>query len=398
MRPAIALLGLLALLPKPQVEVQVLIGSRGVPGYGFSRAIIIDHTKVPNTDQTNFPVAVAGTYTYLKTVGNGGKVQSSSGFDIIFTSDSAGQTLLACEQESWDGTTGAVAYWIRIPTLSHVQDTTVYVWYGNSGVSTEQCTRAAVWDSNYKAVWHNRVYSGTTGDGFCGIAGGHFYVCDSTGNGHTGDKSGGSSPAATGLIGGALSAGVASVPIAGTFAELLSGTTLITIETWLEPFDVTNGLRYPAVGPNASSQSTLFLNFGRVGSNNNTITFGYTLSSTFANRVDVNTTSNTLTNSVWHHVTAVLDIATTGNDKIYFNGQANSGTGAVVGSPGSTFATLTGTIRQGFDGYNSPNFFNGLIDEMRLSVGARSADWATTSYNNQSSPSTFYSVGSEVIH
>lgn len=37
---------------------------------------------------------------------------------------------------------------------------------------------------------------------------------------------------------------------------------------------------------------------------------------------------------------------------------------------------------------------NGSLDEIRLSNVARSASWITAEYNNQSSPSTFYSVGS----
>ena len=41
--------------------------------------------------------------------------------------------------------------------------------------------------------------------------------------------------------------------------------------------------------------------------------------------------------------------------------------------------------------------FNGLIDEVRLSSTARSSDWILTSYNNQSSPSSFYNVGAEEI-
>jgi Concanavalin A-like lectin/glucanases superfamily/IPT/TIG domain len=39
-------------------------------------------------------------------------------------------------------------------------------------------------------------------------------------------------------------------------------------------------------------------------------------------------------------------------------------------------------------------YFNGVIDEVRVSSISRSADWITTEYNNQSSPSTFYTIGS----
>jgi RHS repeat-associated protein len=43
-------------------------------------------------------------------------------------------------------------------------------------------------------------------------------------------------------------------------------------------------------------------------------------------------------------------------------------------------------------GYES--YFNGTIDEVRTSKIARSADWIKTEYNNQNSPSTFYTVSS----
>ena len=40
--------------------------------------------------------------------------------------------------------------------------------------------------------------------------------------------------------------------------------------------------------------------------------------------------------------------------------------------------------------------WNGQIDEVRISNSVRSADWITTEYNNQNSPSTFYTVGSPI--
>src|SRR5947209_815261 len=68
-------------------------------GYGYSRTITIDHNKVPNTDQTSFPVLISGTYAYLATVSNGGRVVSSNGYDIVFTDSS--YHLLNWELESY---------------------------------------------------------------------------------------------------------------------------------------------------------------------------------------------------------------------------------------------------------------------------------------------------------
>jgi len=41
-------------------------------------------------------------------------------------------------------------------------------------------------------------------------------------------------------------------------------------------------------------------------------------------------------------------------------------------------------------------YFNGILDEARLSNVVRSSDWIETEYNNQYNPSTFYSLGSQV--
>ncbi|HKO44531.1 MAG TPA: hypothetical protein VJU84_14730 [Pyrinomonadaceae bacterium] len=46
-------------------------------GYNYQRTLTIDHNKIPNTDQVNFPVLISGTYSYLAMVSNGGYVQNA---------------------------------------------------------------------------------------------------------------------------------------------------------------------------------------------------------------------------------------------------------------------------------------------------------------------------------
>src|SRR5579885_1498466 len=123
-------------------------------GYAHRRTITIDHTKVPNTDQSNFPLLFSGIYTYLATTGHGGGVTNANGYDIIFTNDAAGTQILPFEQQSYNGATGAVNYWVQIPLVSHTLDTVFYLFYGNSAVTSDQSNKTAVWDGNYKGVWH----------------------------------------------------------------------------------------------------------------------------------------------------------------------------------------------------------------------------------------------------
>ena len=48
--------------------------------------------------------------------------------------------------------------------------------------------------------------------------------------------------------------------------------------------------------------------------------------------------------------------------------------------------------------YNmTSGYYGGYEDEVRLSNVARSGGWILTEYRNQSSPSTFYAVGSEIL-
>src|SRR5258708_2997504 len=123
-------------------------------GYRYGRVVTIDHTKVPNTDQANFPFLFNTTDAMLKTASNGGHVNSIYGYDIIFTSDAAGTQKLDHEIESYNPASGQFIAWVRIPALSHTTDTAMYLFYGNSSIATSQENKTAVWNSNYKSVWH----------------------------------------------------------------------------------------------------------------------------------------------------------------------------------------------------------------------------------------------------
>jgi len=65
--------------------------------YSFSSPVVINHTKVPNSDQINFPIGFIGNYAWLADVGHGGHVQSAQGFDIVFCTNQDGTGLLDFE-------------------------------------------------------------------------------------------------------------------------------------------------------------------------------------------------------------------------------------------------------------------------------------------------------------
>ncbi len=123
----------------PTQSVSATVTLQYANGYSYQRAIVIDHTKIPNTDLNNFPFLISGTFPYLANAANGGKVQNASGYDIIFTPDAGGTNKLDHEIESYNPATGQFTAWVRIPVLSHTQDTILYLAYRNASVSARAC-------------------------------------------------------------------------------------------------------------------------------------------------------------------------------------------------------------------------------------------------------------------
>jgi regulation of enolase protein 1 (concanavalin A-like superfamily) len=331
-------------------------------GYTYRRAITIDHTKVPNTDQTNFPVLISGTYSYLATTSNGGNVTSANGYDIIFTSDATGTNVLPFEVESYDPTSGAVVYWVQTPTVSHTADTALYVFYGNASVTTDQSNKTAVWDSDYVGVWH--FSNGTTLSGADSTS--HAYSL--TNNNNTG--------ATSGQIDGAASFNGSSNYLSNSSVSIASGSS-ITVSFW-------NYVTSP------NSQGSFAFTIGgsddpdRISAavpwTNNTLYWDYGASS--SGRVSTGYGSYL---GSWTHVVLKYD-ASSSTHYIYLNGSL--ATSNVNSS--SPQAAQTGIDIGEWLSY----FENGKIDEFRVSNIARSGGWITAEYNNQNSPSSFYSVGS----
>ena len=342
--------------------------------YAFERALVINHSKVANTDQVNFPVLVSLTDPAMASVGNGGHVASPNGYDIIFTSDAAGANTLDHEIESYNPATGQISMWVRIPTLSHTTDTTIFMWYGNASISSSQENKAGVWDSNFQTVLHMDETTGST-------------VFDSTENGNNGTyfSSRFSSPVnpVSGKIGGAQSFDGSS-----NFVEVpdsqMNGLTAFSLSLWTQTTDTLSGSTYNLL-------PTLVGDTGFAIDINNGDVSMYWPSTSGGNLVS----SDTISDNQWHHIAAVNDGTAI---HLYLDGQ-DTGVGLASGQPPTTgwwFNWLVGALARICDiGPCAQAFYQGNIGEFRFSNSARSADWIATEYNNQSSPSTFVTAGAE---
>jgi len=98
-------------------------------------------------DLSYFPVLVSTLDTDLRD-----KTQDD-GDDILFMGEVGVANKLYHEIEHYDGSTGKLVTWLNIPSVSHDEDTVLYMYYGNPGCSSQQVPER-VWDSNYQAVWH----------------------------------------------------------------------------------------------------------------------------------------------------------------------------------------------------------------------------------------------------
>jgi hypothetical protein len=125
-----------------------------LPTWLFRRSITIDHTKIPNTDQYNFPMVFAGTFDSLRLVETGGRVTDQNGYDIGFFSDATLSSSLAYERGFYTGSNGQCAYYVLLPTASSTIDGTIYLAYGNPSITSDLSVSSSVWDSNYVGVYH----------------------------------------------------------------------------------------------------------------------------------------------------------------------------------------------------------------------------------------------------
>lgn len=349
--------------------------SNGMSMHKKSRTITIDHTKCSASDSTNFPMLFGGQYDWLAMPAFGGDVARRDGFDIFFTSDAAGQTLLKFERAIYSPD-GKCEFYVKIPTLSHTTDTIIYIWYGDPSVTTDQSDKEDTWDSNFWAVYHLTEF-------------GKAYLNSKSGYIELVDLANYMEPvSATGLLGGGnigqglitYDGGIQTSSILGSGIPIATGP--ITVEAIFKRMDLTSDCYIVGYGDNSG-------NGKRIG-----------LYSTSATIYVPECSSNALSVSLAadddiHHLAAAIPAG----------GNISDGTAYLDGSPLST-------SRIGSDGYNNSGvqiriggipgydgglFMRGFVDECRISNVARSADWILATHNNLNNTSSFYSIGDEVM-
>ncbi len=374
-----------------RVAEHLTVAIRGVPNWynaswGYRERITVDRNKVSGS-ATSFPVLVNTTDPDWRHTANGGHVGSVTGWDFVFT-DRDGLTKLDHEIEKYASTTGEFVSWVRAPFLSSTLDTVVYLYYGNAGASDQQNV-TGVWDTNYKGVWHMTTTSTNTTLTF-----------DSTVNSNTGTKLSVSEPTSTstGQIDGAQSFdGVNDYVRDGTMNSFSSNLTTGSFSAWIKTSSTAIQVLAGTLNePTSEAFYRIIINFNPTTGANETGKLQLYIRSNSTNDLGGGVNSNTgIVDDKWHHIVMTHD-KSAGTINIYVDGvvqdivyfQQQTGTSWIAWN----FPILLGALNSG----GTPqNFFNGSMDELRISNVVRSSARIQTEYNNQSSPNTFYDLGAE---
>ncbi len=338
----------------------------------YRRKITIDNTKVSG-NLNNFPVLIN-----IASDSNIASGAQTSGNDILFTDEYG--TKLNHEIESYTSGTGALVAWVRVPHLKGDEDTVLYLYYGNSSASDQQ-NATGVWDNNYLGVWH--LGESSTGSAPVTRADSTSYSHDLTDNNTTPSDAGGQ-------IGNAASfeesnseyLSILNSALNSNFPGKDTSLNYMTFEGWVNSASLPTAYEIDGI---MSKRNGGGANVYEIILNDNDDSYDYLQAGVNANYAQENPWSVSI--DTWYYVVMTFD-ATLGSEnvKLYIDssqvGTANYG----LRVPDNTDPFSVGVS-------SSSRYWDGSIDEVRMSDSTRSTDWITTSFNNQDSPSTFYSLG-----
>lgn len=308
----------------------------------------------------------------------------TDGGDIRVTL-SDGTTQLAREIVSIDTSAKTGEMHVKIPSLSSVTDTILRVWYNGSDIEpAEDSTygKENAWASDYKMVQHMNEDPDDTSPAFK----------DSTINNNDGTDNG--AMTTTNLLDAKIYGGI-DFDGYNDYIKVPHNSTLepeeMTVSLWLKS-DTWDSPNWTGIitkrDPGSTGPWSLHV-IQNGDANSGKIQFAQYRTTTDTSVL----VPDVLDTSQYHYV-----VATVGSDKvsnIYLDGVLQSSGDAGVGNlvSNSSRSVRIGTNR--LDVSIQKEYFDGIIDEVRISNTAKSSDWIVTEYANQNSPSTFYIVSDE---
>lgn len=343
-------------MPNAMMMTRASVGG-GSPGSGFN-TLTIDHTKCGSNPSTDWPLLVTGTIANLKSIANGGLLNSAN--NVAFYSDAGKTTLLKFERGIHDLTTGFIEYYVKIPTLSNTTDTVIYPDIDPARV-VDLSDVANTWNSAYKVAYHfGTSTSLVLTDVIAGLTLSNTNTVTPT----------------SGIGGGGADFNGTNQHLDNVADAALRLPTNFTVELWFRPQSGGSTFKTILAKTNGSTTANYILQIDNTLKPRVLLTQG-------AGNYKIVTAASTVTNNVTYHLAGTYNGTTL---TFYLNG-ASSGTPlAVSGSADDP----NNTLMVGSEG--AANFTKGMIDEIRLSNVARSADYLLATYNNGINAATFYTI------
>ena len=328
---------------------------------GYDKQITVQGNQVAG-DVTGFPIWIS-----LANDPDLGAYARDDHSDVYFV-DNTG-TPIAFEITAWNKSSGTLQAWVRIahlaPTPGMPNPNELHLRFG--GITAPQAFDGTdVFDNNFSAVWHLDGLSGTT-------------VADATAT-TPGTLSGTATPAPGQLGNGLAFTGTAS---SVSFTSPITGGGSSTMSAWVDEAPSSAAYSYAliVIGTAATDQARWF--YAMHGGHNQSICAG------LYSDDDVPSPANILPDTSWKKLDWVYD----GNAKrsrLYVDGTEIDS--LVLGTASTTStAGMFANAPAAYQNYGT-TAFNGVLDEVRISKSARSANWLRTEYNNQHDPGSFYTV------
>ncbi|MHA2021019.1 MAG: LamG-like jellyroll fold domain-containing protein, partial [Candidatus Thorarchaeota archaeon] len=360
--------------------------SHEIPSFQYKKDITINEGAI-GADLDFFPVMISLIDTGLH------DSAQSSGNDIVFVQN--GMVLdheIEIYNPTYSPTEARLVTWVKA-NVSGTGDTVISMYYGNPIVGPQE-NPSAVWTQSYSAVYH--LGESATDEATNAVH------QDSTSNSYYGNQTGNAD--ATGLVGEGQdfdgtddkvvvdsSLGfdpVGDLTISGWFNLDSAFTSSATSQVLMAKYLTGDDDMHIALAGSDYSQGTMVLgSLVFKTENNNAQKYRCTQITSWSS-------------STWYYFAVTMDSDNPNNNQIYINGVNDLNSSALAG--GASYANLTFSadweIGGGFvDGQipGGQGFFDGVMDEVRVSSTLRSAAWLSAEYYNLALPGSFYSFGGE---
>ncbi len=325
----------------------------------------IDHTRIDST-LTHFPVMLRISASCGADADDMTQVfdeVGSNSLKIAVTTANGGQ--LYVEIEKWDDTGEEAILWVSKAgwEIAADRDTILYIYYDaehvdNTDFVGEVGSRTEVWDTHFRLVDHMRNGADTS------------HTIDSTANGNNGVKSGAGAPEeATGKVGEGQDFEYDNSHYIGYGDDTsLDITSQLSIEAVVRPEKVDIDDMAVVGRDDATNQ-----NYGLMIDKNGVL--GAYIYINDAVKSGTGTSGDIIAGN-WYHVAGTYDGSYV---RSYINAMAGGNEGSASGNIDNDDVAFYAGARQDAAPVNQ-DYFDGIIDEVRVSDTARSNAWLKATY------------------